>query len=295
LFLNPRKSALIINIILAIISIFFISSSLYPNTSKASRISNSNNSYYNVKPRVPAKAWLIMDSKSQRIIASYNSNKKLAPASTTKIMTAYVIGRMIQKHQISFNTKIRISKKASQIEGSKMILKEGSQVPVKYLLKGLLVNSGNDAAIALAQGSAGSIKNFAGIMNRTAKSLNLKNSHFVNPNGLPAKNHYSSAKDLAILTNALIKKMPTIYKMCRSKTIRWNKRVRRNTNRLLWKKSLGVDGVKTGYTRNAKYCLVASAYQNKKRVITVLLGANTLSERYSLSEKLIKYGFKNFN
>jgi serine-type D-Ala-D-Ala carboxypeptidase (penicillin-binding protein 5/6) len=293
LFLNQKKYALIINYFLVFISVFFISSFLSPNISTASRISTGNH-HYTSKLKIPAKAWLIMDSKTQKIIASKNANQKLPPASTTKMMTAYVIGRMIQKHQISFNTKIRISKQAAKTEGSKMVLKAGSKVPVKYLLKGLLVNSGNDAAVALAQGSAGSIKNFVRIMNKTAESLGLKNTHFMNPNGLPAKNHYSSAKDLAILANALINNMPTIYKMCSSKTIRWNKRTRLNTNQLLWKKYLGVDGVKTGYTRNAKYCLVTSAYQNKKRIITVLLGANTLPQRYSLSEKLIKYGFRNF-
>lgn len=292
MFLNQKKYALIMNYFLVFISVFFISSFLSPNISTASRISTGNH-YYNSKLKIPAKAWLIMDANTQKIIASKSANKRLSPASTTKMMTAYVIGRMIQKHQISFNTKIRISKQAAKTEGSKMVLKAGSKVPVKYLLKGLLVNSGNDAAVALAQGSAGSIKSFVNIMNKTAKSLGLKNTHFMNPNGLPAKNHYSSAKDLAILANALINNMPTIYKMCSSKTIRWNNRTRRNTNQLLWKKHLGVDGVKTGYTRNAKYCLVTSAYQNKRRIITVLLGANTLPQRYSLSEKLIKYGFRN--
>lgn len=294
MFLNHKKHALIINFTLILVSIFFVFCTLHSNIASASRISNSNK-YYRSELKIPAKAWLIMDSKTQRIIASKNANQKLPPASTTKMMTAYVIGRMIQKHQISFNTKIRISKQAAKTTGSKMVLKAGAKVPVKYLLKGLLVNSGNDAAVALAQGSAGSVKNFVRIMNKTAKSLGLKNTHFMNPNGLPAKNHYSSAKDLALLANALIKNMPSIYKMCSSKTIRWNKKTRLNTNQLLWKKHLGVDGVKTGYTKNAKYCLVTSAYQNKRRVITVLLGANTLPQRYSLSEKLIKYGFSNFN
>lgn len=250
--------------------------------------------YTSYKPRlnIPAKAWLILDSRNNKIIASKNANLKLAPASTTKIMTAYVIGKLIKQKKISLNTIIRISNKAAKTSGSRMNLISGRKVKIKTLLKGLLINSGNDAAVALAQGSAGSVNKFVSLMNKEAKNLGLKNTHFSNPNGLPIKNHYSSAKDLAILANALINKMPEIYKICSRKTIRWHKLKRKNTNKLLWS-GLGVDGVKTGYTNKAKFCLVASAVQKNHRIITVLLGANTLKERFSLSEKMIKYGFKN--
>ena len=280
------KKSMFMNIFLIILCTLLLSL-----TTNASRLTHGNYTYKG-RLSVPAKAWLIMDAKTKKVIASKNANKRLAQASTTKIMTAYVIGRMIQKHQISFNTKIKISKLAAKTEGSRMVLKAGTKVPVKYLLKGLLVNSGNDAAVALAQGSAGSVKNFVKIMNQTAKALGLKNTQFKNPNGLPAAGHYSSAKDLAILTDIFIKKMPTIYRMCSSKIIRWNKRVRNNTNQLLWNNHLGVDGVKTGYTRNAKFCLVSSAKNKNKRVIAVILGANTLHERFSLSEKLLRYGLR---
>ena len=246
---------------------------------------------YKTKLNIPAKSWLILDSKTNKIIASKNANLRLAPASTTKIMTAYVIGKLIQQKKISLNTRIRISKEAAKTSGSKMHLTAGRSIRIETLLKGLLINSGNDAAVALAQGSAGSVNKFVKLMNKEAKNLGLKNTHFSNPNGLPIKNHYSSAKDLAILANTLITKMPNIYKICSRKTINWHKLKRQNTNKLLWK-GLGVDGVKTGYTNKAKFCLVASAVQNNKRIITVLLGANTLPERFSLSEKLIKYGFR---
>ena len=251
----------------------------------------ANSMRYNSPPNIPAKSWLIMDYKTKRIISGKNINQRLPPASTTKMMSAYVIGTLIKQHKISFSSRIKISKNAANTNGSKMILRPGMRLTVRSLLKGLLVTSGNDAAVALAEGSAGSVKNFAKLMNKEAKKLGLKNTHFVNPNGLPAKGHYSSAKDLAIIARALIKDMPNIYKTCSTKNIRWNKTIRKNTNKLLWK-HLGVDGVKTGYTNSAKFCLVSSAVQHKHRIITVILGANTLAQRFSLSEKLIKYAFK---
>ena len=242
---------------------------------------------------INAKAWLIMDSKTQTILASYNANKRLPPASITKLMTAYVIGTLIKQKKLSFYTKIKISKKAAKTQGSKMVLKPGQRVKVISLLKGLLINSGNDAAVALAQGAMGSEPKFIALMNKQAKLLKLTNTHFRNPNGLPAKNHYSSARDLAILANAIIHQMPTIYKICSNKTLSWHNRTRLNTNRILGG-SLKIDGVKTGYTRNALFCFLASAKQKQQRLITVVLGAKSLSQRFSISEKLLRYGFRSF-
>ena len=292
------KSALLLTItLITIITLnLLIIQNSYSHSKRvynANKNSNKNSSQISSLANIDAKAWLIMDSQTQTILASHNANKRLPPASITKLMTAYVIGTLIKQKKLSFYTKIKISKTAARTEGSKMVLRPGQKVKVISLLKGLLINSGNDAAVALAQGSVKNERQFIYLMNQYSKKLGLKNTHFNNPNGLPAKNHYSSAKDLAILANALINEMPTIYKLCSNKTISWNKRTRLNTNKLLGG-SLKVDGVKTGYTKKAQFCFVASAKQKNQRLITVVLGAKSVSQRFNIAKKLLRYGFRNF-
>lgn len=242
-------------------------------------------------PSVNAKAYVVMDANTGTIIASKNADKRVAPASLTKMMTLYLTSGALKSGQINLDDKVRISKKAWSQGGSKMFVKEGSLVPVKDLLQGIIVASGNDSCVALAEYIAGNETTFAKMMNQTAQALNMKDSHFVDSTGLPNKNHYSTAHDLALLAQGLINNFPEYYGWYKEKWFTWNKIKQNNRNRLLWRDK-SVDGVKTGHTKEAGYCLVSSANRDGMRLISVLLGAPTDMARANESEALLNYGFR---
>ncbi len=240
-----------------------------------------------------AKSWVLMDFETGEIISEFNMNEQRAPASLTKIMTAYVIASEIQQDALKLDQKIIISKHASQKGGSKMFIRDGEQITVENLLRGMMIQSGNDASVALAEFVAGSSENFAFIMNKVAKALGLKNTNFVNPDGLPAENEHSSAFDMAVLTRAFIYNYPAIYKLYSETSFSYNNITQPNRNRLL-KNYEGTDGVKTGYTNKAAYNIVVSAKRDQQRLIGVVMGAPSASIREAEAQKLLNFGFSKY-
>jgi len=244
-------------------------------------------------PTLNAKGYILIDVDSGKIIAEKNSNERLPPASLTKMMTLYVISNALRNEQIHLDDMVRISQTAWKTGGSRMFVKEGQQVSIRDLLKGIIVDSGNDACVAMAEHLGGSEEGFAQIMNQQAKDLGMTNTHFTDSTGLPNANLYVSAKDLAILGSALIRDFPTYYHWYKQKWYTYNGIRQPNRNRLLWRDSQ-VDGIKTGHTNDAGFCLVASAKRDNMRLLSVVLGAPSDSIRADDSERLLNYGFRFF-
>ena len=244
-------------------------------------------------PILRTKAYILIDVKSGKIIAEQNSDKKLPPASLTKMMSLYVISSALKTGQIHLNDKVNISTHAWKTGGSRMFIKEGAKVPVKELLKGIIVDSGNDACVAMAEHLGGTEKTFAELMNQQAVHLGMANSHFTDSTGLPNKKLYTTAKDLAILGRALVQDFPEYYEWYGQKWFTYNGIRQPNRNRLLWRDS-HVDGIKTGHTNEAGYCLVSSAKQDNMRLLAVVLGSPNESARADDSQKLLNYGFRFF-
>ena len=244
-------------------------------------------------PVLNAKSYILIDVNSGKIIAEKNSDEKLPPASLTKMMTLYVISNALNNGQIHLTDNVRISRDAWKTGGSRMFVKEGQQVPIEDLLKGIIVDSGNDACVAMAEHLGGSEPGFAEIMNQQAQDLGMKNSHFTDSTGLPDSNLYTTAKDLAILGRALIGNYPQYYHWYKQKWFTYNGIRQPNRNRLLWRDSQ-VDGVKTGHTNDAGYCLVSSAKRDNMRLLAVVMGSPTESARADDSERLLNYGFRFF-
>ncbi|MCK4493320.1 MAG: D-alanyl-D-alanine carboxypeptidase [Methylococcales bacterium] len=242
-------------------------------------------------PTIVGSSYLLVDFNSHKVLASKDPDKRLAPASLTKIMTAYVVFSQIQKKVIKLTDQVTVSEKAWKTKGSRMFLKLGSQVTIEKLLKGLIIQSGNDAAVALAEHVSGSEEAFVDEMNMIAESLKLENTKFKNSMGLPIEGHYTTAQDLITLTRALIKNFPEYYIWDSQKEFTYNKITQKNRNRLLWKDN-SVDGVKTGYTKEAGYCMVASAKRNEMRLISVIMGTKSKAARASQSHSLLNYGFR---
>ena len=242
-------------------------------------------------PKIKAHAYLLMDFNSQHIIVSKNADKRVEPASLTKIMTVYVTLYELGKNNIKLEDQVKISEKAWRMKGSRMFIEVNSWVSVKELLHGVIIQSGNDASVALAEHIAGSESAFADLMNQHAKNLGMNNTHFVNSTGWPNKNHYTTAKDLAILTRALIFDFKEHYALFKIKYYTYNDIKQPNRNRLLWTDDR-VDGVKTGHTESAGYCLIASAKQKNMRLISVVTGTNSESARETATRKLLSYGFR---
>jgi len=242
-------------------------------------------------PQVAASSYLLMDANTGHIIVEYNGQQQLPPASLTKMMTAYVASHELSKNNIDKKEDVRISIKAWKTGGSRMFLKEGSTVSVGDLLKGIIIQSGNDASVALAEHIAGSEGAFADYMNRHAANLNMFGTHFRNATGLPASNHLTTASDLAILAQAIINEFPEHYKLYSEKTFTFNGIKQPNRNLLLWRDS-SVDGLKTGHTEEAGYCLVASAKKGDMRLISVVMGTKSEESRAAESQKLLTYGFR---
>jgi len=244
-------------------------------------------------PSIHAKAYFLVDTNSGKILAENNSETRLPPASLTKMMTLYVVSKALHNEQIHLEDTVHITKKAWKTGGSRMFVKEGQDVRIEDLLKGIIVDSGNDACVALAEHVGGSEEGFAELMNQEAKQLGMINSHFTDSTGLPRSDLYTSAKDLAILARAIVNEFPEYYHWYKQKWFTFNEIRQPNRNRLLWRDTF-VDGIKTGYTADAGYCLASSAKRGDMRLLTIVLGSPTDSARADDSERLLKYGFRFF-
>lgn len=244
-------------------------------------------------PELNAKSYLLIDFHSGVELVAKNQDHKIEPASITKLMTAYVIYDELSKGNISLDDKVLISEKAWKMEGSRMFVEAGKQVPLKRMLSGLIIQSGNDAAVALAEHIAGNEIAFVARMNEQAKKLGMNSTHFVNATGWPGENHYTTARDIAILARAVIKEYPEHYKLYSQKEYSYNGIKQYNRNKLLWRDKT-VDGIKTGHTKSAGYCLVASSQRNGMRLISIILGAKDEKTRADYSQELLEYGFRFF-
>ncbi len=244
-------------------------------------------------PQVDAKGFLLIDFQTGAVLAESRADERMEPASLTKIMTAYAIYRELAAEHVHLTDPVLISANAWKTGGSKMFVEVGKQVPLEDLLKGMIIQSGNDASVALAEHVAGSEQVFAELMNTNAQRLGMTNSHFVNVTGLPDPNHYTTARDMAKVTAALIRDFPQYYVWDGTKEYEYNGIKQQNRNRLLWRDST-VDGVKTGYTENAGYCLVASAKRDGMRLVSVVLGSKNSEARAVASLALLNYGFRFF-
>src|SRR6266581_761930 len=225
-------------------------------------------------PVVDARAWLLLDATSGQSIASRNPKERIEPASLTKLMTAYLAFAALKGRSLALGQTIRVSERAWRAGGSRMFIEPRKPVTIEELLHGMIIQSGNDACIALAEAVAGSEEAFAERMNREARRLGMKNTHFTNSSGLPEAAHYSTASDLALLAGALIRDYPEYYKLYSEREYRYNNITQQNRNRLLWLDP-NVDGLKTGYTESAGYCLIASAKRGPRRLLSVVLGAGS--------------------
>ena len=244
-------------------------------------------------PALAAKGYLLLDFKSNQILAEKNAGERLDPASITKLMTAYAVFRAIKSGQINMEDEVLVSEKAWRTPGSRMFIEVGTRVPVEKLLPGMIIQSGNDASVALAEHVAGTEGAFAEIMNQLAAELGMTNTNYANSTGLPAENHYTSATDIAKLASTLIKEFPDYYRWYSQKEFSYNGITQGNRNALLWRDE-SVDGMKTGYTESAGYCLVSSAERNDMRLISVVLGTASPAARASESSALLNYGFRFF-
>ncbi len=242
-------------------------------------------------PDINAKGYVLLDANSGYVIAQKNADKRMPPASLTKLMSLYLAADALKNGQINLDDKTKISKKAWQMGGSKMFIREGTLVPVKLLIQGIIVASGNDATYAIAEYIGGNEQSFVSLMNQTASTLGMTNTHYKDSNGLPAKEHYSTPLDIAKLARAWIVNFPEYYPWFKQKWITYKGIKQPNRNRLLWRDPT-VDGLKTGHTDAAGFCLVASAERDGMRLVSVVMGTPTDSARASDSEALLNYGFR---
>jgi len=244
-------------------------------------------------PPLEASSYYLLDFDSEQTIAAFNEDTPIPPASLTKIMTVFVTFRELADGRLKLDEPVTVSEKAWRTGGSRMFLEPNKAVTVGELLKGIIIQSGNDASVALAEHISGNEVTFAQLMNQTAQSLHMRHTHFVNSMGLPSPDHYSSAHDMAILTRALIHEFPEYYKWHSEKEYTYNNITQRNRNKLLWRDPT-VDGVKTGHTEEAGYSLVASAKRDGRRLISVVTGTKSSDARANANQALLNYGFRFF-
>jgi len=242
-------------------------------------------------PPVAARAWLLMDAASGQLLASQGEHERAEPASLTKLMTAYLTFAALRAKTLQPGQTVPVSERAWRAEGSRMFIEPRKPVTVEELIHGMIVQSGNDACIALAEAVAGSEDVFVQMMNREAHRLGMKDTSFANSTGLSATNHYSSAYDMALLASAVIRDFPEYYRYYSIREYRYNNITQPNRNRLLWLDP-NVDGVKTGHTENAGYCLIASAKRGTRRMLSVVLGTASENVRAQESQKLLNFGFQ---
>lgn len=244
-------------------------------------------------PQLAAKSYILMDAASGEVLIEHNSDERLPPASLTKLMTAYIATLEINKGRIKEQDMVTVSERAWRTGGSRMFIQVNTQVSVNDLLHGVIIQSGNDASVALSEHIAGSEDAFADLMNKSAQRLGMQNSHFMNATGLPHAEHYSSAHDMAKLARAIIHEDPQHYAIYAQKEFFWNSIKQPNRNLLLWRDNT-VDGLKTGHTDEAGYCLVASAQREGMRLITAVFGTTSEQMRAAETQKLLTYGFRFF-
>ncbi|PRB74519.1 D-alanyl-D-alanine carboxypeptidase family protein [Pseudomonas sp. MYb185] len=244
-------------------------------------------------PTVAASSYLLIDANSGKVLVEHNSDEPLPPASLTKMMTSYIASMEILRGQLKEEDEVLVSEKAWRMGGSKMFIEVGNRVPLIDLLRGVIIQSGNDASVAVAEHIAGSEESFADLMNSHAKRLGMHNTHFENSTGLPAEGHVSSARDMAIMAKAIINDDPDHYTLYKEKEFVWNGIRQPNRNLMLWRDK-SVDGLKTGHTDEAGYCLVASAEREGMRLISVVMGTNSEQARAAETQKLLTWGFRFF-
>ncbi len=252
-------------------------------------------------PSIAAKSWLLLDATSGQVIAAQDQNARIEPASLTKVMTAYVTFGAIRDKKLALNTMVNVSTRAWKVDASssKMFIDPATPVSVDDLLHGLMIQSGNDAAVALAEAVAGDEGTFVTLMNREAERLGMKNTRWANPHGLPDANNYSTAYDLSVMAASVIRDFPQFYKIDSIKQFTYNKITQQNRNRLLWLDPT-VDGMKTGHTESSGYSMIASARRpngntGQRRLISVVLGTTSDAVRTQESQKLLNWGFQNFD
>lgn len=245
------------------------------------------------QPKIAADGFVLMDADTRKILAEENSREPLPPASLAKIMTSYVVAAELEAGRFDIADDVPVSVKAWQTPGSRMFIREGTTVVLEDLLRGVIIQSGNDASVALAEYVAGGEDAFADMMNRHAAQLGMSGSNFANSTGLPDDDQYTTALDMAILTLELIQRFPDHYAMYSERSFKYNDIEQPNRNRLLWRDRT-VDGVKTGYTKEAGYCLVASAERDGMRLVSAVMGADNDAVRVRESQKLLSYGFRYF-
>lgn len=244
-------------------------------------------------PEVDSTSFVLVDFQSGEELAALNPGERVEPASITKLMTAYILYRELSKGTIKLDDEVLISQRAWEMQGSRMFVELGKKVQLEKLLRGLIIQSGNDAAVALAEHVAGSETAFVQRMNEVAKELGMVNTQYQNVTGWPAAEHYTTARDIVILARALITEFPDRYKLYSEKEFTYNNIKQHNRNKLLWRDA-SVDGMKTGHTESAGFCLVASAKRDTMRLISVLLGSTDENSRTESSQRLLEYGFRTF-
>jgi len=244
-------------------------------------------------PDVKARAYILQDYESGEVLVEVNADEPLEPASLTKMMTVYVVLAQLEEGKFQLSDPVLVSEKAWRMGGSKMFIEVGKEVPVEDLLKGVIIQSGNDASVALAEFVAGDETAFADLMNQYARQLGMSNTHFVNASGLPHAEHYSTARDMALLAIALIRDFPVHYPLHAMREYTWNNIKQYNRNPLL-RRDDSVDGVKTGHTESAGYCLVASAKEGDMRLVSALMGSESENSRLTETQALLRYGFRFF-
>jgi D-alanyl-D-alanine carboxypeptidase (penicillin-binding protein 5/6) len=246
-------------------------------------------------PSIIGRSWVIGDLTSDQTLAAQRADERMEPASLTKLMTAYVVFQALRDKKLALDQQVRVSERAWRAPGSRMFIQPGRPVTADELIRGMIIQSGNDACIALAEAVAGAEEVFVQMMNREAERLGMKNTHFTNVSGLPDARHYSTAQDLYLIAAALIRDFPDLYGQYYSqKEFRYNNVTQPNRNRLLWIDP-SVDGVKTGHTEAAGYCLIASSKRGERRLLSVLLGSTSEAARAQESQKLLNWGFQFFD
>ena len=277
-----KKSPFIMGLLLLI---FSISSSAIDQQ----KIANANVT----PPVIEGKSWLLIDHDSGAVLSAGDPDMQIEPASLTKLMTAYIVFRELAEGRQNLDDMVFVSEKAWRMEGSRMFIKVNTSVKLENLVKGMIIQSGNDATVALAEHVAGTEESFVGLMNKVAAELGMKRTHFVNSSGMPGEGHLTTATDLATLTRALINQYPQYYKYYSVKDYTWNKIKQGNRNILLYRDP-SVDGVKTGHTESAGYCLIGSAKRDGMRLIAVVTGTDSKLARADMVQNLLNYGFRNY-
>lgn len=244
-------------------------------------------------PQLSANSFLLFDHVSGEVLAAKDPDKRIEPASLTKMMTAYIVASELKRGSVSLDEPVIVSAEAQAMPGSRMFIEADTIVPLGDLLRGLIIQSGNDASVALAEHIAASEAGFVDMMNRMADTLGMQSTNYANASGLPDPDHYTTANDLAKIASAIIREHPATYKLYAEREFTYNNITQKNRNTLLWRDD-SVDGMKTGHTEAAGYCLVASAVRDNMRLVSVVLGTASDKSRIAESQKLLNYGFRFF-